>query len=80
MGKGDFVQQFHDGSPGIHPLCRLVTCFCKLVYSDVDDQERENLSVSESVLNESHPQSNCLMVEEFKDEFLNQCPTPDEKQ
>ena len=77
MGKTEF--QLHDGSPGIHPLCSLVDCFHKLAYGDADIHEDENLSILESALKKSLPQVACLIVQEFKDEFLSGCPMLEEQ-
>ena len=65
--------------PGIRPIVRLVAAMRMLVYGDCADQLDEHLQISESVANENLRAFCKAVVDMFKDEYLNQCPTAADK-
>jgi len=66
------------GTPGIHPLPRLVACFRHLAYGDAYDREDENLRMSGESVRISCQQFCKLLKQEFP-EYLNRCPSEEEK-
>ena len=80
-GHGVFVRKYNKLLGwGIHPLVRIVTCFRKLVYGDASDREDENLQISKSQIDHAFKDFCSQIVEKFGNDYLNRCPTNDEKQ
>jgi len=78
----DPFQQKYDAlkKPGISPLVRLVGCLRMLRYGLPADILDENIQISRSVLMDSVKQFCRLIKKEFGAQYLNRCPTPEEKQ
>ena len=68
------------GKKGIHPLVRLVSCFRILSYGDSSDRSDEYLQISGTVASDSFKEFCRLIVEKFGSEYLNRCPTDEEKE
>ena len=64
---------------GIYPLVKLVACFRYLSYGGALDREDENLQIGESTLNPIVKLFTRMMVEEFGPQYLNHCPTNEER-
>jgi hypothetical protein len=80
LGQGSFVQRYDAlGKPGIHPLCRLVSCLRLLANGNAADGHDEVLKMSETVSNDTLKEFAFRMVKAFGPEYLNQCPTAEEK-
>jgi hypothetical protein len=81
FGSGLFVQKTIQVTrkPGISPLVHLTACLQYLAYGDAYDREDKNLSILESSMESSVKQFTRLMVEKFGKQYLNRCPTAEEK-
>ena len=81
MGKDPFIQKRDaTGKLGIHPLVKLVGCFRFLGYGDAKDHFDEHLEISESSLQDLCKEFNKLVIQEFGSQYLNRCPTKEERQ
>lgn len=81
MGKDPFIRKMDATKKlGIHPLVKLVGCFRFLGYGDAYDRMDEYLQLSESSLSVICKQFNSLIIKEFGPQYLNRCPTKEERQ
>ena len=80
FGQQSFVlRQDALGRNGIHPLVRLTACLRILAYGVPSDSLDENLEVSETVTSESLKEFAKIMINKFGAQYLNRCPTKEEK-
>jgi hypothetical protein len=80
FGQQSFVlRQDALGRNGIHPLVRLTPCLRILAYGVPSDSLDENLEVSETVTSESLKEFANIMINKFGAQYLNRCPTKEEK-
>jgi hypothetical protein len=68
------------GKGGIHPLVRMVACLRHLHYGDAYDREDENLRIGEETLRQSVKEFVLLVKKFFGKEYLNRCPSEQEKE
>jgi hypothetical protein len=81
MGTDPFIRKMDATKKlGIYPLVKLVGCFRYLAYGDAYDRLDEQLQVSESSMSDICKQFNSLMIKEFGPQYLNRCPTKEERQ
>lgn len=81
MGKDPFIRKMDATKKlGIYPLVKLVGCFRYIGYGDAYDRLDEYLQISESSMNVFCKQFNSLMIKEFGPQYLNRCPTKEERQ
>ena len=81
MGKGPFIRKMDASKKlGIHPLVKLVACFRFLGYGDAYDRMDEYVQLSESSSSVICEQFNSLIIKEFGPQYLNRCPTKEERQ
>ena len=64
---------------GIRPLVRKVGAMRMLIYGDTFDRLDEHLQISKSAMRESMLAFCDYVVDNFKDIYLNRCPTGEEK-
>jgi hypothetical protein len=69
-----------NGQLGIRPLVRFTACMRMLKYGDNADRLDEHLQISESEAARSLPLFCRLVVDKFKDQYLNQCPSDEDKE
>ena len=69
-----------EGTWGIHPLVRVVSCFKKLVYGESNDRVDDSLQLSETAVSKLFKQFCRLIVENFGAQYLNRCPDNSEKE
>jgi hypothetical protein len=67
------------GKKGITTLCRLTACMRYLVYGTAADREDEYLQLSETVVTASVKQFTQKVIQYFGAQYLNRCPTAEEK-
>ena len=65
--------------PGIRPLVRFAACLTMLVYGDCADRLDDHLQMSESSVMSSLKSFCRLVVEKFSN-YMNRCPTQEEKE
>ena len=81
MGKDPFIRKMDASKKlGIHPLVKLVACFRFLGYGDAYDRMDEYVQLSESSSSVICEQFNSLIIKEFGPQYLNRCPTKEERQ
>ena len=56
----------------------MVACWRRLSYSDASDHSDENIQISETLLDESFKEFCAILLQEFGQEYLNQCLTNNE--
>jgi len=76
-GKDPFIpkEQGFTKVPGITPLCRVTSCFRKIVDGTASDKQDEYCQISESSVEQSLRQFCKLIIHELGDEYLNRMPT-----
>ena len=80
-GHDPFVLKvMRNGSLGIRPLVRFTACMRMLTYGDCGDQLDEHLQMSESEVTRSLVHFCRLVVKLFKSQYLNQCPSDEDKE
>jgi hypothetical protein len=80
FGEESFVlRQDALGKNGIHPLVRLTACLRLLAYGTPPDSLDENLEISETVASDSLKEFSRIMIQKFGAQYLNRCPTTEEK-
>jgi hypothetical protein len=80
FGEQSFVlRQDATGRNGVHPLVRLTACLRLLAYGTPSDSLDENLEISETVASESLKEFAKIMINKFGAQYLNRCPTKEEK-
>jgi len=81
MGKDPFIR-YMDATKklGIYPLVKLVGCFRYLGYGEAYDRLDEHLQISESALSKICKKFNSLVIKEFGPQYLNRCPTKEERE
>ena len=67
------------GQLGIRSIVRFVVAFKMLTYGDCADRLDDQLQISESAAHETLHAFCKLVVQGFKDQYYNQCPTDDDK-
>ena len=63
---------------GIHPLVRMVACWQWLTYGDASDRSDKNFQISGTSLDDLFKEFCVILIQEFGQEYLNQCPTTKE--
>ena len=56
----------------------MVACWRQLSYGDASDSSDENFQISEMLLDDSFKEFCIILLQEFGQEYLNQCPTNDD--
>ena len=81
-GEGCFKQKRDciGKQAGIHPLVRTVACLRHICYGGAYDREDENMRIGEETLRQAVKQFTRLVVEHFGEEYLNRCPSTEEKE
>jgi hypothetical protein len=79
--KGSFKQHTNGVTRelGIRPLVRLITVLRSMKYGDVYDRNDEHFQIAQSTVRQSCTEFWELMIEIFGPEYLNRCPTAEEK-
>jgi hypothetical protein len=82
IGKEPFTQHTNAVTQelGIFPLVRLVAILRYLVQGKAADHSDEYLQISKSVILEDINKFTQIVIDEFGPQYLNRCPTADEKE
>ena len=81
-GTENFVQKTYQATKrlGIRPFVRFISAISQIKYGDCADSLDGHLQLSETVSNEASKGFYRMVVDQSRNEYLNWCPTPTEKE